>query len=115
MQILVAQTCVTSCVYNFLSRLDRSFRFSAKYVFYVSVQHSRFIVEYVCLLCFITKFIFECEICCVVGDWYARVPSDSNVADDPSRMVHLDQNVFPGAACVVPVLPTGITASRILE
>ena len=49
------------------------------------------------------------------GEWYARVPSDSNVADDPSRMLHLNLNEFPGARCVAPILPAGIVASRILK
>jgi hypothetical protein len=47
--------------------------------------------------------------------WYGRVPTSSNVADDPSRMDSLLLKSVFGAKIVVPVLPMGGRSSGVLK
>eukprot|EP00973_Karenia_brevis_P032146 4433034-Karenia_brevis.AAC.1 len=49
-----------------------------------------------------------------VRPWYARVPTESNIADEPSRL-RLSNPLFDTARCVVPVFPSGESFTQILS
>ena len=59
--------------------------------------------------CLMWDHEFECD------TWFARVPTEANVSDAPSRMEHLDPVIFPGALCVRPVFSSRFPPARILE
>ena len=50
-----------------------------------------------------------------VQSWYARVPTLSNIGDDPSRMKYTKQMKQLGLQVVVPVFPAGTSAASVLN